>query len=1101
MSNSPWSLNTRRFWMVVFALISLGIIGGGLAYYRYQQNQIRQDLYEDLATIADFKIKLIEGWRRERLGDANSMTRSPFLRQAVATWLQDPGTSGVQSSLLELFKHLQESYGYENILLVAPTGKILLSLRPHPASLAPGAKRSLDEAISGRQAILGDLFLCLEDDRISLDAAAPILDPQGRILAVVLLVINPRDTLYPLIQTWPTPSLTAETLLVKLDGKDVLFLNDLRHRENTALSLRVPLTQTYLSTVQVVQGKRGMFEGKDYRGVEVLGDLRPVPHCPWFMVTKVDRTEILAEARYRLVVTFLCVMLFILLTGAATAYAYRHRQASIFQDLYHNEKKLRQAQEEFRTTLYSIGDAVITTDMAGLVKQMNPVAEGLTGWLEDEAQGKTIEEVFPIVNEETRNRLENPVHRILREGEPVARGNCTLLLARDGLEHLIDDGGAPIRNEIGEVLGVVLVFSDQTEARAAQKALRQSEEDFRSLYNRTPVMLHSIDPEGKIISVSNYWLETMGYARDEVLGRHISDFMTAQSRREALEVNLPRFFQTGWVRDLEYQFVKKSGEIMDILLSAIMEKDADDAMVRSMGVVVDISVRKKAEAALRESEERFRFMAETIQDAFWIGPPDLSKIEYVSPGYEQIWGRTCQELYQSPQSFMDAFHPEDQQRVRSEIAATQAQKIPWSHEYRIIKPDGAIRWIHDRGFPVRDAQGRVIMFTGVATDVTARKRLESQFLQAQKMEAVSTLAGGIAHDFNNILTAILGNIGLALLDGKIGPQVQDRLTQAETACLRAHALSQQLLTFAKGGAPVKKIFSVAELLTESTAFTCVGSPVKCETTFPENLWTIEADPGQIDQVFQNLTINAIQVMPTGGTIKVWAENLTLGTESGLPLSAGRYIKISLRDQGMGIPAEHLPRIFDPYFTTKQKGSGLGLASTYTIIKKHHGHIAVESKRGVGTTFYIYLPAAERQVTPQPEEDRGLLVGKGNILVMDDEEMVREVLGRMLVSVGYEPEFARDGGEAIEMFVQAQGSGQAFAGVILDLTVPGGMGGKETLARLLEIDPQVKAIVSSGYSEDPIMADFQKYGFSGVIAKPYKISELGKILNQVIMKKA
>jgi two-component system, cell cycle sensor histidine kinase and response regulator CckA len=326
------------------------------------------------------------------------------------------------------------------------------------------------------------------------------------------------------------------------------------------------------------------------------------------------------------------------------------------------------------------------------------------------------------------------------------------------------------------------------------------------------------------------------------------------------------------------------------------------------------------------------------------------------------------------------------------------------------------------------------------------------------------------------------------------------LAQAEAACLRAEALSRQLLTFAKGGAPVKKIFPVPELLTETTVFACVGSPVKCETTFPENLWWVEADPGQIGQIFQNLTINAIQAMPTGGSIKVWAENLTLGAESVLPLSAGRYIKISVRDQGMGIPAEHLPRIFDPYFTTKQKGSGLGLASAYAIIKKHHGHIAVESKPGVGTTFYIYLPAVDQQATPQPKEDRELLVGTGKILVMDDEDMVREVLGRMLVSLGYEAEFATDGGEAIELFVQAQGPEQPFAAVILDLTVPGGMGGKETMARLLEIDPQVKAIVSSGYSDDPIMADFQKYGFNGVIVKPYRISELGKILHQVIMGK-
>jgi signal transduction histidine kinase/CheY-like chemotaxis protein len=386
------------------------------------------------------------------------------------------------------------------------------------------------------------------------------------------------------------------------------------------------------------------------------------------------------------------------------------------------------------------------------------------------------------------------------------------------------------------------------------------------------------------------------------------------------------------------------------------------------------------------------------------------------------------------------------------------------------------------------------------TVIAAKVKLENQLLRSQKLEAIGILAGGIAHDFNNILTGILGNIGLAALDDKNSPQVQDSLAQAEAACLRAQVLSQQLLTFAKGGEPVKKLFSLKELLTQCTSFTCVGSPVQCEITFPENLWWLEADPGQIGQVIQNLTINAIQAMPTGGTIKVWAENLTLGTGSVLPLGAGRYIKISVQDQGMGIPAEHLPRIFDPYFSSKEKGSGLGLATTYSIINKHHGHIDVESKTGLGTTFHIYLPAVETQGALQPEGERELVVGKGKILVMDDEEMVREVLGKMLARLGYEAELAGDGGEAIEIFTQAQGFGQAFAAVILDLTVAGGMGGKETMARLLEIDPQVKAVVSSGYHDNPIMANFQQYGFSGVMAKPYRISELSKILQEVAMGK-
>ncbi|MCK9376501.1 MAG: PAS domain S-box protein [Syntrophobacterales bacterium] len=551
------------------------------------------------------------------------------------------------------------------------------------------------------------------------------------------------------------------------------------------------------------------------------------------------------------------------------------------------------------------------------------------------------------------------------------------------------------------------------------------------------------------------------------------------------------------------------GNTRNLVLQARLQEAAERGQAvedKNRQLEQEIGERQLAEQALQESEAQYRLLAENVIDVIWT--MDLNwKFTYASPSCERLSGYNDKEIVGL--HLDQLLTPDSMDLCKKTLADLLSADNLGRQDYpHFLLPQLELRfkdgsksvYIEVNGSIITDSQGQPEGLMGVTRDITDRKQLEEQFLQAQKMEAVGTLAGGIAHDFNNILMAILGNISLAVRDEEISPQVQDRLIQAEKACLRAQALSQQLLAFAKGGMPVKKIFSVAEPLIESTAFTCAGSPVKCETSFPENLWLIEADPGQIVQVIQNLTINAIQAMPAGGTNKIWAENFTLGSGSDLPLSPGRYIKISVRDQGMGIPAEHLPRIFDPYFTTKRKGSGLGLASAFAIIKNHHGHIAVESKLGVGTTFTIYLPAVERQINPQPKEDRGLLAGKGKILVMDDEEMVREVLGKMFPLLGYEAEFAGDGSEAIEMFVQAQGIGQAFAAVILDLTVPGGMGGRETMAELLKIDTQVKAIVSSGYSDDPIMADFQKYGFSGVIAKPYRIVELGKLLYEVIMGK-
>lgn len=366
-----------------------------------------------------------------------------------------------------------------------------------------------------------------------------------------------------------------------------------------------------------------------------------------------------------------------------------------------------------------------------------------------------------------------------------------------------------------------------------------------------------------------------------------------------------------------------------------------------------------------------------------------------------------------------------------------------------------------------------------------------------KLESVGILAGGIAHDFNNLLTAIVGNISLAKMRAGSEDKNLKMLIEAEKACFRAKELTQQLLTFSKGGAPIKKATHIDELVKDSAAFTLSGSMTRPEFYIMDNLWPVEVDEGQVSQVINNLILNANQAMYGGGIIEVRCENIVLGKEDTLPLTRGRYIKITVKDQGCGIAKEHLEKIFDPYFTTKKKGSGLGLSTTYSIVKKHDGHIAVESELGKGTAFYIYLPASEKEVSREKGAEEEHIAGKGRILVMDDEEVVREVAGGMAAHLGYEVDFAEDGAKAIELYRKAKKSGKSFDVVIMDLTIPGGMGGEEAMKKLLEIDPSVKAIVSSGYSNDPVMADYKKHGFSGVIAKPYKIAEMSSVINSVI----
>jgi len=415
----------------------------------------------------------------------------------------------------------------------------------------------------------------------------------------------------------------------------------------------------------------------------------------------------------------------------------------------------------------------------------------------------------------------------------------------------------------------------------------------------------------------------------------------------------------------------------------------------------------------------------------------------------------------------------------------------------LIARDGTERSIADSGAPIRDREGGIIGVALVFRDVTAQRKMEAELLKSEKLESLGVLAGGIAHDFNNILMTITGTLSLAKMDVDPADALFGTLTQLEEAAQRAAQLTQQLLTFSKGGAPLKKAASIAEIIEDSATFALRGSNVRCEYAMSGDLWPVEVDAGQISQVIQNLVINADQAMPGGGILRIGAKNVTPDPGHGLPLKEGNYIEVSVADQGVGIPQAHLQRIFEPYFTTKQKGSGLGLATAYSIVNNHDGHIAVKSEMGVSTTFRIFLPALSAEVRPEKKAETALPVGQGRVLVMDDDENVRELAGRMLERLGYEAAFASEGAEALALYQKERETGRPFVAVILDLTIPGGMGGKETIRKLLEMDVDAQAIVSSGYSNDPIMAEFGSYGFKGVVAKPYDLSELGQVLRRVL----
>jgi signal transduction histidine kinase/ActR/RegA family two-component response regulator len=420
----------------------------------------------------------------------------------------------------------------------------------------------------------------------------------------------------------------------------------------------------------------------------------------------------------------------------------------------------------------------------------------------------------------------------------------------------------------------------------------------------------------------------------------------------------------------------------------------------------------------------------------------------------------------------------------------------WSFE--TVQKSDSRRFRHYENTWIGNMGSDLLMgFWWLKRDVTDKKKNEDDMLKAQKLESMGILAGGIAHDFNNLLTAILGNISLASAQTPQTHKSQDRMKAAIKAATRAQALTLQLLTFSKGGAPVRTVASIADTLKECASFALRGSNVRCEFKLPDDLWRVVMDEGQMGQVINNLIINAAQSMASGGVITVEAENARVDRGDDIPLKKGKYVLVSIVDTGCGIPAEQIKKVFDPYFTTKDTGSGLGLATSYSIIQKHEGLIRVESKIDQGSRFYFYLPASESETHIDTINQGALVPGKGRILVMDDEDIILDLLGELLETLGYEALYAANGEEAVEMYREAKLNGAPFDLVIMDLTVPGAMGGKEAMDLLLKFDPHVKAVVSSGYFNDPILSDPQKYGFAGVLPKPYDAAQLSDLISRAL----
>lgn len=639
------------------------------------------------------------------------------------------------------------------------------------------------------------------------------------------------------------------------------------------------------------------------------------------------------------------------------------------------------------------------------------------------------------------------------------------------------------------------LLSTIEERKKAEAALAESEESFRTLFDRSADAIIIVGAAGRIAGANDVALERYRYAREEFLGMHIAQLDSPADAKHVPE-RMEGLKKHG-IAVFEAEHMTRDGAIIPTEVNSRLITRKGETLFLS--TCRDVSERKKAEEALAAEKEQLAITLRSIGEG--VIATDISGIiTTINKAAEDLTGWPVEEARGRPLS--DVFHIiNERTRERCENPVEQVLRtgrtVGLANHTALIRRDGREVIIADSAAPIRDTQGRTAGVVLVFRDKTAERRIEREMQKLEKLESLGLLAGGLAHDFNNLLTSIVGNVSLAKL--QIGPEhaAGARLAEAEKATQRAADLTRQLLTFARGGAPIRKTAAVADIARESCRFALSGSNVKGRFSVPPALWSSEVDRGQINQVFNNLMINAIHAMPHGGSVHIGFENVSVRDRAVPTLRGGDYIKITVQDEGEGIPEENLTRIFDPYFTTKPKGNGLGLATALSILKRHEGYITVESKVGAGTTFTLYLPAVKDASCPASEERKTIRFGHGRVLVMDDEDVVRSVAGGILGALGYEVSFARDGREAIDVYKRALALQKPFDIVIMDLTIPGGMGGKEAVKGLHAIAPDAKVIVSSGYSLDPIMSEYRKYGFCGVIEKPYSAHQISETIHQVL----
>lgn len=650
--------------------------------------------------------------------------------------------------------------------------------------------------------------------------------------------------------------------------------------------------------------------------------------------------------------------------------------------------------------------------------------------------------------------------------------------------------------------------SEIMQLQANLDGLKESNAYFSHLLYMVSDGLMMIDKDGRIIFVNRALEQIVGYKSTDILGSRFSDprwnFKCDDTASGLSDSVFESVFQTKQpLVDKICRLHSSEGPQGVFIVNATVHHDARGNMAGIAAIIRDCTELDRVRTENLEMKTVYERLAHYADEAIFRIQIPGGRIMYINDAAEKILGYSLDD-YRSDASVMKVIN---QSHLESWMSALQedgaAKNVLKNVILTCTASAGQTVIMEFTVIAVRNDEGHITCFECIGRDITVRRFMEAELAKAQKLESIGLLAGGIAHDFNNIMTAVFGSLALARMEAAPHSPVYARLLSAEQQCMKAKALTRKLLTYSQGGSPQRKTASIANVIRDAVDFSLSGKNVECRFLLPDDLWSAQIDEAQMHQVVHSLVSNACEAMPRGGSIEIGAQNSHLAVDQIQTLKPGRYVKWYVRDHGVGMSQEHMRRIFDPYFTTKQmnsvKGMGLGLAICYSIVKSHEGMIAVESTPGVGTVFTVYIPASDDEKEEQKPQAAAKVppAPKRNVLLIDDEQILLDVTGSMLKHLGYHVATARSHGEAMEHYQRAKEAGNPFSLIIMDLTMRGDEGGEIAIRRWKEKHPEVKALISSGYMKDPVIEEYWKYGFVGAMVKPYSLSELKTSLEKIL----